>query len=219
MFDSMRVLCRDFNHDPQRASRPLSATAGGFVPSGGAGFLLLETKRSAEERGARIHAELAGSFENSGGQRGGGTMTVAHSEGAVRCIRGALNDAHTVPDEIDYVNGHLTGTLGDAREVRNVSEGLNCGFQGMPWINSTKSLIGHTLGAAGAIEAIATVLQVRDGFLHASRNCEDLLPELDGLAPKIPARTTAFPVEAALKTSFGFGDVNTALVFRRYTDN
>jgi 3-oxoacyl-(acyl-carrier-protein) synthase len=218
MFDSMRVLCRDFNDQPERASRPLSATAGGFVPAGGAGFLLLETIESAHRRGARIHAELAGSFENSGGQRGDGTMTLAHSEGAVRCIQGALADAGVRPEEIDYVNGHLTGTLGDPKEARNLSEALGRPLKDMPWINATKSLVGHTLGAAGAIESIATILQLRDGFLHPSRNCEDLRPELAELAPHVPTEPTSFQFQTALKTSFGFGDVNSCLVFRRYEE-
>lgn len=217
-FDAMRVLCREFNDRPESASRPLSATAAGFVPAGGAGFLMLETLSSALERGARIYAELAGSYENSGGQRSDGTMTVANTEGAVRCIRGALADAATPPEEIDYINGHLTGTMGDAREIRFLREALGrCGCR-LPWINATKSLIGHALGAAGAIESIATVIQITGGFLHRSANCGDLHPEVSEIAGRVPMETVSTDTHAALKTSFGFGDVNACLVFRKYED-
>jgi 3-oxoacyl-(acyl-carrier-protein) synthase len=216
MFDSMRVVCRDFNAEPERASRPLSATAGGFILSGGAGLLMLETLTSARERGVRIYAELAGSYENSGGQRGDGTMTAASSEGAVRCIQGAMADAGISPEEIDYINGHLTGTTGDVKEIRNLSMALGLRLERLPWINATKSMTGHALGAAGAIESIATVLQMNRGFLHPSINCGDLHPEIAEIAPRVPMQSTACEIGAALKTSFGFGDVNACLVFRRY---
>ncbi len=217
-FDSMRVVCPHFNAEPDRASRPLSASAAGFVPAGGAGFLLLETLESARKRGVRIYAELAGSYENCGGQRGDGSMTLPSSEGAVRCISAALADAHTAPGEIDYVNAHLTGTIGDAREIRNLARALGRDLEQMPWINATKSLIGHALGAAGVIESIATILQINGGFLHASRNCEDLLPELAQLSVRVPRHSTPARVDTALKTSFGFGDVNACLVIRRWTE-
>ena len=219
IFDSMRVLSRQFNDHPERASRPLSATAGGFVPAGGAGFLLLETIDSARRRDARIHAELAGSFENSGGQRADGTMTQGNSQGGVRCIRGALADAGVQPGEIDYVNGHLTATQGDLKEIQILSEALGRDLKDMPRLNATKSLIGHTLGAAGAIESIATILQLRDGFLHPSRNCEDLRQEFAELAPQIPTEPISFQFETALKTSLGFGDVNSCLLFHRYGES
>ena len=215
-FDSMRVVPRDFNQEPEKASRPLSATAGGFVPSGGAGFLMLEALESARERGARIYAELAGSYENSGGQRGDGSMTAANSEGAIRCIRGATADAGVSCDEIDYINGHLTGTTGDPREIRNLAAALGRGLADLPWVNATKSLIGHALGAAGAIESVATILQLNHGFLHPSANCADLHPEIEDISARIPMRTLACKITTALKTSFGFGDVNACLVFRRY---
>lgn len=215
LFDAMRVVSRDSNHSPEEASRPLSASAGGFVPSGGAAFLMLETLNSALERGARIYAELAGSFENSGGQRRDGTMTAASSEGAVRCIQGAIADATVNPNEIDYVNGHLTGTTGDVKEIRNISAALGMAPERLPWLNATKSLTGHALGAAGAIESIATVLQIKGRFLHPSINCKDLHPEIIDIAPRIPMHAISREINVALKTSFGFGDVNACAVFRR----
>jgi 3-oxoacyl-(acyl-carrier-protein) synthase len=218
MFDSMRVVCRNFNGQPHRASRPLSATASGFVPAAGAGFLLLETLESARQRNATVFAELLGSWENSGGQRGDGSMTLACSEGVVRCVRAAMLDAGITADDVDYVNGHLTGTVGDVREIRSLSTALRRDLKGMPWVNSTKSLMGHCLGAAGAIEAVATVLQLRGGFLHPSTNCEDVHPEIEDLDRRVPRCAMAHGAEVALKLSLGFGDVNTCLVFRKWNE-
>jgi 3-oxoacyl-(acyl-carrier-protein) synthase len=218
-FDSMHVVPRDFNQEPEKASRPLSATAGGFVPSGGSGFLMLEALESARERDARIYAELAGSYENSGGQRGDGSMTAASSEGAIRCIRGATADAGVPSADIDYVNGHLTGTTGDPREIQHLATALGRRLTELPWVNATKSLTGHALGAAGAIESIATVLQLNGGFLHPSANCRDLHPEIEDIAGRVPMRTVPCQFNIALKTSFGFGDVNACLIFRRYEAN
>jgi 3-oxoacyl-(acyl-carrier-protein) synthase len=218
MFDAMRVLVRDGNDRPETASRPLSARAAGFVPAGGAGALLLETLDSAVARGARIYAELAGGFDNCGGQRSGGTMSRQSPEGVVRCVRGALADAGVDPEEIDYVNGHLTGTTGDAPEVSNIAEALGRSGGAFPWLNATKSLIGHTIGAAGAVESVATVLQLHHGFLHPSVNCDEAHPDLPGMDGRIVRSCIASRPRAALKTSFGFGDVNACLVFRPWTN-
>jgi 3-oxoacyl-(acyl-carrier-protein) synthase len=118
--------------------------------------------------------------------------------------------------EIDYINGHLTGTTGDPREIRNLATALGRRLAELPWVNATKSLIGHALGAAGAIESIATVLQLNGGFLHPSANCEDLHPEIEDISARVPMRTVSCKITTALKTSFGFGDVNACLIFRRY---
>jgi len=213
-FDAMHVLVRDSNGSPETASRPLSARANGFVPSGGAGALLLETEESATRRGARIYAELVGCFENSGGQRSGGTMSRQSPVGVERCVRGALANARIEPDEIDYINGHLTSTGGEPAEVASISSALGRKGDCFPWINSTKSLIGHTLGAAGAIESVATILQLYHGFLHPSINCEDIHPEIASIDSRVVRTCLNFRPRAALKTSFGFGDVNAALIFR-----
>src|SRR5579862_2407565 len=154
-FDAMQVLVRDGNGSPETASRPLGARATGFVPSGGAGALLLETLKHARRRGARIYAELAGGFENCGGQRLGGTMSRQSPDGVERCVRGALSDAQVDAADIEYINGHLTSTMGDILEVRSLSKALGRFGKSFPWVNATKSLIGHTLGAAGSIESIA----------------------------------------------------------------
>jgi 3-oxoacyl-(acyl-carrier-protein) synthase len=212
MFDAMRVLGRDFNDRPAAASRPLSASAGGFIPAAGAGMLMLEDRDVALRRGARIYAELLGGASNSGGQREDGTMTSSNSRGVVRCVRSALLDAGVAPSEVGAVNGHLTGTTADAKEVRNIATAFELPLRQLPWVNATKSLIGHALGAAGAIETVAAVLQLDGGFLHPALNCDDLHPDLRGLEGRIPHQTIPFERRVTLKTSLGFGDVNTCLV-------
>lgn len=218
-FDAMRVLARDFNDDPPRASRPMSASACGFVPGSGAGVLLLESLDAARARGARIHAEVAGGFVNCGGHRAGGSMTAPNPSGVQRCIRGALDDAGIAPGAVDAINGHLTATGADPKEVRAWREALARTPAELPPITSTKSMIGHALGAAGAIESVASVLMVRDGFVHASLNCDDVHPEIAPYAASIPHTLRELPeMRVIAKAGFGFGDVNACLVFRRMQD-
>src|SRR5262249_44703880 len=117
-FDAMRVLTRASNEAPERASRPMSASAAGFVPAAGAGVLVLESLESALARGARIRAEVLGGAVNCGGHRGGGSMTAPNPAGVRRCVRAALHDAAVAPVDVDAVNGHLTATVADAAEVQ-----------------------------------------------------------------------------------------------------
>jgi 3-oxoacyl-(acyl-carrier-protein) synthase len=216
-FDSMRVIARKFNDQPERGSRPMSASANGFVPGAGGAVLVLEELETALKRGARIYAEILGGFVNSGGQRNGGSMTAPNPEGVQRCIRSALVDADTTPDEIDAINGHLTATFADPSEVNNWSRALNRNSQDFPYINSTKSMIGHCLGAAGAIESVAVVLQLHNGFLHPSVNCEDVHPEIEVFADKIPHKVMEYPdLKIIAKACFGFGDVNSCLIFKKW---
>jgi 3-oxoacyl-(acyl-carrier-protein) synthase len=216
-FDSMRVLCRAFNDEPDKASRPMSASAGGFVPGSGAGVLLLETLDGARERGARIYAEVLGGAINCGGHRGGGSMTAPNPTGVVRCVKAALADAGVGPGEIDAINGHLTATGADPREIESWARALEVGAEDFPPIVSTKSMIGHALGAAGAIESVAVVLMLARGFLHPSINCEDVHPEIAPYAGQVPHAMREMPeLRTMIKAGFGFGDVNAALVFRRW---
>ncbi|MFQ5697395.1 MAG: beta-ketoacyl-[acyl-carrier-protein] synthase family protein [Myxococcota bacterium] len=218
-FDAMRVLCRTSNDRPEKASRPLSASAAGFVPGAGAGVLLLESLESARERGARIYAEICGSAVNCGGHRGGGSMTAPNPESVRRCIRMALDDAALEPAEVDAINGHLTATGADPREVAAWSAALGRGPGELPPITATKSLIGHTLGAAGAIESVASILMLHGGFLHPSINCEDVHPEIAPFDASIPhTGREAAELRVLLKAAFGFGDVNSCLVFRKWVD-
>jgi 3-oxoacyl-(acyl-carrier-protein) synthase len=219
-FDAMRVLCRKFNDNPTAGSRPMSATACGFVPGSGGAMLVLEELEAAMARGARIYAEIIGGYVNCGGQRMGGSMTAPNPEGVKRCIRGAVADAGIDPSEVDAINGHLTATYADPHEVKSWAEALQRTPDNFPYINTTKSLIGHCLGAAGAIECVASVLQIYKGFLHPSINCEDVHPEIAEYAPKIPQKCLEFPqLRIVAKAGFGFGDVNSCIIFKKWDKN
>jgi len=216
-FDAMRVLCRKFNENPAAGSRPLSATAAGFVPGSGGAMRGLEDLETALARGAKIYAEIIGGYVNCGGQRMGGSMTAPNPEGVQRCIRGAVADAGIDPADVDAINGHLTATYADPHEVRNWAEALERTPENFPYIQSTKSLIGHCLGAAGAIESVAAVLQLNKGFLHPSVNSEDVHPDIEKYAHKIPQTCLEFPeMKIIAKAGFGFGDVNSCIIFRKW---
>ncbi len=218
-FDAMRVITYKHNDSPEKASRPMSATASGFVPGSGAGALLLESLSSALERGAKIYGEVLGGAVNAGGQRGDGTMTAANSIAVQRCIKTAVENAGITADEIDLINGHLTATSKDAAEINNWSTALNRTGKNFPYIHSLKSMIGHCLGAAGAIESVAAVLGLKEGFIFPSINCEDLHPEIAGIIDpeKIPQKLIENDkLQTIAKASFGFGDVNACIIFRKY---
>ncbi len=216
-FDAMRVIARKYNDNPAAGSRPMSATACGFVPGSGGAMLVLEDLETALARGARIYAEIIGGYLNCGGQRMGGSMTAPNSTGVQRCIRGAIADAGIKPSEVDAINGHLTATYADPHEVRNWAEALERTPDNFPYINSTKSMVGHCLGAAGAVECVAAVLQVYKGFLHPSINCEDVHPEIAAYAAKIPQTCMEFPeLKYLAKAGFGFGDVNSCIIFKKW---
>ena len=220
-FDAMRVLSRKFNDRPEQASRPMSASAGGFVPGCGAGILLLERLDSALERGAPIYAELAGGAVNCGGQRMGGSMTAPNPVGVQRCVRATLDDAGIDGAAVGLINGHLTATFADPMEIRNWSEALNRGPDDFPWVTATKSMIGHCLGAAGAIESVASVLMLKHGFVHGSVNSEDLHSDLEPYRRAIPEQCVDVAeedIEYVIKAGFGFGDVNGCALFRRWRE-
>ncbi|RIL07781.1 MAG: beta-ketoacyl-ACP synthase [Proteobacteria bacterium] len=215
-FDAMRVLNSESNEHPQKASRPMSASAAGFIPGAGSGVLVLESLECALARKARIYAEILAAVVNCGGQRQGGSMTAPNNISVQRCIRATVEAAGIGPEQVDAINGHLTGTMGDVLEVNNWAAALECASGRLPLINSTKSMIGHCLGAAGSIEAIAALLQLKSDFVHASINCEDLHPELVAFEKSIVRRTTSVKLEIIAKSSFGFGDVNGCLIFKKW---
>ena len=216
-FDAMRVTTRASNDEPEKASRPLSASAAGFVPAAGAGVLLLESLDSARERGARIRAEILGGAVNCGGHRGGGSMTSPNPAAVRRCVRDALADAHTDASSVDAINGHLTATGADPREIESWAAALGCTPATMPAITATKSMIGHALGAAGGIESVACVLMVANGFVHPSINCEDLHPQVAPFAASIARQMREMPaLRVLVKAGFGFGDVNACVVFGKW---
>jgi 3-oxoacyl-(acyl-carrier-protein) synthase len=216
-FDAMRVLSRKFNDEPEKASRPMSASAAGFVPGSGAGVLHLESLESAEARGARIYAEVLGGALNCGGHRNGGSMTAPNPVSVRRCVSQAVADAGIDPGEIDAINGHLTATGADAGEVASWAAALERSPEDFPTITSTKSMIGHGLGAAGAMESVACVLMLEGGFVHPSINCEDVHPQIEPYAASIPHTALNNPeLRTIIKAGFGFGDVNVCVVFRKW---
>ena len=215
-FDAMRVLNRTMNHEPEAASRPMSASAAGFIPGSGAGILMLENLESALERGAHIYAEIVGAFLNCGGHRQGGSMTAPNPHSVQRCLRGALEMSGLEANQIGAINGHLTATFADPYEVENWSKALQLPAAEMPYIHSTKSLIGHALGAAGGLESVASVLELEHGFVHPSLNCEDLHPDLSEYAERIPQDCIEVEdLSVVAKASFGFGDVNGCVIFKK----
>jgi 3-oxoacyl-(acyl-carrier-protein) synthase len=217
-FDAMRVMTYKHNNMPKKGSRPMSASASGFVPGAGAGALVLESLESALDRNATIYAEVLGGNINSGGQRDGGTMTAPNAKAVQRCIKDAITNANISVNDIDAINGHLTATSKDGLEIKNWTKALNRKGDDFPYINSLKSMVGHCLAAAGSIESVATVLQLRDQFIFPNINCEDIHPEVLELISeeKIITKSLKTNLNIAAKASFGFGDVNGCIIFKRY---
>lgn len=218
-FDAMRILPRGYNDNPTAASRPMSATASGFIPGSGAGALVLESLESAIERGARIYAEVLGGEINSGGQLGEGSMTAPNSVAVQRCIKHAIINSGIIASDIDSINGHLTATSKDALELKNWSVALDRKGLDFPYINSFKGTIGHCLAAAGSIESVAAVLQFKEGVIFKNVNCEDLHPDITSIigAKRIPRETISYAPQIIAKASFGFGDVNACAIFKAFS--
>jgi 3-oxoacyl-[acyl-carrier-protein] synthase-1 len=205
LFDAMGALSSKYNETPDKASRTYDANRDGFVISGGGGILVLEEYEHAKARGARIIAEVVGYGATSDGY----DMVAPSGEGAVRCMRQALQG---VDSKIDYINTHGTSTpVGDTKELEAIREvfGAN-GLNQQPAIASTKSLSGHALGAAGVNEAIYTLLMMRHSFIAASANIETLDPAAEGLNI-VRSRLDNVKIETALSNSFGFGGTNATL--------
>lgn len=218
-FDAMKVMAYKYNNEPAKASRPMSATANGFVPGSGAGALLLESLGSALARKAKIYGEVLGGAVNAGGQRKSGSMTAPNNEAVQRCIKEAVSNAGILPGEIDLINGHLTATGKDSAEVSNWATALNRYGSGFPFIHSLKSMTGHCLGAAGAIESVAAILCLNENFIFPSINCEDVHPDIAAIIDpqKIPRQVLKNDkLQVVAKASFGFGDVNTCIIFKKY---
>lgn len=219
-FDAMRVCTFKHNESPEQASRPMSASASGFVPGSGAGALVLEDLETALARGARIYAEVLGGNVNSGGQRGLGTMTAPNPTAVQKCIKSAIENAGIHANDIDAINGHLTATSKDSLEIQNWNEALGRKGQNFPYINSLKAMVGHCLSGAGSIESVATVLQLYQGFIFPNINCEDLHPEITTVvdASRIPQKMIKTELNIIAKASFGFGDVNGCIILKKYKD-
>ena len=219
-FDAMRILPRDYNNNPSQASRPMSASASGFVPGSGAGALVLESLESAQKRGAHIYAEVLGGEINSGGQLGEGSMTAPNSIAVQRCIRQAMYNSGIEASDVDVINGHLTATSKDALEIENWSKALNRSGKDFPYINSFKGTVGHCLAAAGSIESVATILQFQEKVVFKNINCDDIHTEIQSLISedRIPRKTMGHNPKIIAKASFGFGDVNACVIFKAYSN-
>ena len=206
LFDAMGAMSTHFNDTPARASRAFDKNRDGFVIAGGGGVVVLEELAHARARGAKIYAELTGYGATSDGH----DMVSPSGEGAVRCMRQALA---TVKAPVDYVNAHGTSTpVGDQIEIGAMREVFG---KKMPYVNSTKSLTGHSLGAAGVHEAIYSILQMQNGFIAESANIDEIDPEI-GDAPIVRKRIDNAKLAAVMSNSFGFGGTNATLVFERY---
>ncbi|MEQ8308227.1 MAG: beta-ketoacyl-ACP synthase I [Hoeflea sp.] len=207
LFDAMGAMSSKYNEEsPETASRAYDTSRDGFVIAGGAGVLVLEELEHAKARGAKIYAELTGYGATSDGY----DMVAPSGEGAVRCMRQALA---TVEGQVDYINTHGTSTpVGDSKEIGAIREIFG---QDMPHIQSTKSLTGHSLGAAGAQEAIYSLLMMKNGFIGESAHITDLDPEFDSV-PIVRERIDDARIDTALSNSFGFGGTNATLVFQRH---
>ena len=219
-FDAMRVMTYKHNDFPEKGSRPMSASAAGFVPGSGAGALILESLESALDRKATIYAEVLGGNINAGGQRNGGSLTAPNASAVEKCIIDAMKDAGISSEEIDAINGHLTATSKDDLEIENWAKALQRNGTNFPYINSLKSMIGHCLAASGAIESVATVLQIKLQFLFPNINCEDVHPAISSMisTDKILTKMISKDINIAAKASFGFGDVNACVIFKKYIE-
>ena len=211
LFDAMGALSSRYNDTPERASRAYDADRDGFVIAGGGGMLVLEALDVARARGARIYAEVVGYGATSDGH----DMVAPSGEGAVRCMRQALA---TVEGPIDYINAHGTSTpAGDIQELKAVRKAFaEC--DRLPMIGSTKSLSGHSLGAAGAQEVIYSLLMQREGFIAASANIDNLDPGAEGM-PIALQRQDNVDLQRVMSNSFGFGGTNASLVLQKLCDD
>jgi 3-oxoacyl-[acyl-carrier-protein] synthase-1 len=205
LFDAMGAMSSKFNDTPAKASRAYDVDRDGFVIAGGAGVLVLEELEHAKARGAKIYAEVAGYGATSDGY----DMVAPSGEGAVRCMRMALE---TVTAPVDYINPHATSTpIGDIREIEAIRTVFGAKS---PPISATKSLTGHSLGAAGVQEAIYSLLMMNNGFICESANIETLDPAFADM-PIVRKRMDDVKLGCVLSNSFGFGGTNASIVFKR----
>ena len=207
LFDAMPAMSSGFNDRPEKASRPFDTARDGFVIAGGGGVVVLEELEHARARGAKIYGELVG----YGATSDGFDMVQPSGDGAIRCMRQALSGIGNTP--VEYVNTHGTSTpIGDVVELRALKEIFG---DRLPKINSTKSLTGHALGAAGVNEAIYALLMMDRGFISASANIDELDPEAEGM-PVVRELEDNVQLNCVISNSFGFGGTNCTLAFKRF---
>ena len=205
LFDAMGAMSSSYNQTPDKASRAYDKDRDGFVIAGGAGVLVLEELEHAKARGAKIYAEICG----YGATSDGADMVAPSGEGAMRCMKQALAD---VKLPVDYINPHATSTpIGDLKEIEAIREVFGAKI---PPISATKSLTGHSLGAAGVQEAIYSLLMMQNGFICESANIETLDPAFEDI-PIVRERRDNVQLGCVLSNSFGFGGTNASVVFKR----
>ncbi|MBI3703187.1 MAG: beta-ketoacyl-ACP synthase II [Rhizobiales bacterium] len=213
-FAALRALSTNFNDDPKRASRPYDKARDGFVMGEGAGAVVLEELDHAKARGATIYAELVG--YGLSGDAYHITAPSPDGDGAFRCMTMALKRAGMSPDQVDYINAHGTSTpLGDEIELGAVQR-LVGNAAGKISMSSTKSCVGHLLGAAGAVEAIFSILAIRDRVAPPTINLDN--PSVETPIDLVPRKARQRDIDVALSNSFGFGGTNASLIFRRFAD-
>jgi 3-oxoacyl-[acyl-carrier-protein] synthase-1 len=212
LFDAMGAMSSRYNDTPEKASRAFDKNRDGFVIAGGAGVLVLEEAERAKARGAKIYGELVG----YGATSDGFDMVAPSGEGAVRCMRQALNGLDGKgTGKVDYINPHATSTpAGDGPEIEAIREVFGSGDR-CPPISATKSLTGHSLGAIGVQEAIFSLLMMNNGFICESANIEELDPAFADM-PIVLRRRDGVDINCVMSNSFGFGGTNATLVFRRF---
>ncbi|GBD50037.1 3-oxoacyl-ACP synthase [Methylopila sp. Yamaguchi] len=211
-FSACRALSTSFNDEPERGSRPYDRARDGFVMGEGAGVVVLEEYEHAKARGAKIYGEVIG--YGLSGDAYHITSPSLDGDGAYRCMKAALKRAGVSPGEVDYINAHGTSTpLGDEIELGAVTRLVGNAASEMT-MSSTKSAIGHLLGAAGSVEAIFSLLAIRDQIAPPTLNLED--PSVETAIDLVPRTAKPLPIEVALSNSFGFGGTNASLVFRRH---
>jgi len=209
-FCASRALSTAFNDEPARASRPWDRDRDGFVMGEGAAVVVLEDYEHARKRGARIYAEVAG--YGLSGDAFHITAPAEGHEGAERSMRAALRNGGIEPSDIQYVNAHGTSTpLGDDLELEAVERVFACAARGLA-MSSTKSAVGHLLGAAGAVEAVFSILAVRDGIAPPTLNLDN--PSRESVIDRVPHAAQERPIRAVLSNSFGFGGTNASIIFR-----
>ncbi|WP_134500763.1 beta-ketoacyl-ACP synthase I [Microvirga pakistanensis] len=208
LFDAMGAMSTKYNETPSRASRAYDANRDGFVIAGGAGVLVLEELEHAKARGARIYGEIVGYGMTSDGY----DMVAPSGEGAVRCMRMALQN---VREPVDYINPHATSTpVGDQKEIEAIREVFGSGDK-CPPISATKSLTGHSLGATGVQEAIYSLLMMQNRFICESAHIDEIDPAFADMNI-VRKRIDDAKIDTVLSNSFGFGGTNATLVFSRY---
>ena len=205
LFDAMGALSSNFNDNPSSASRAYDKNRDGFVISGGSGMVILEEEEHAKKRNANILAKLTGYYATSDGY----DMVAPSGEGALRCMKGAMQNHGS---EVDYINTHGTSTpVGDVAELKAIKELFK---NDIPVISSTKSMTGHSLGATGVQEAIYSIMMLKEKFIAPSINIDELCDEAEGV--NIATETIEKDVNSVLSNSFGFGGTNASLVISNY---